>query len=410
MLKLRRPENWPKSWHSLGALNVTLLVALLALFGGGAWLVWGEPGTAETADSATATASRTDVNSTVSADGTVAPTDSADVSFDTEGIISTIAVEVGDSVEVGDVLANVSNSTAVAELQAAEASLKAAKANREAVEEETEEGDDDDGDSDITSTATTDDVSDEERDSQRSEAKANVEQAKVSVLQARESISDLTLRAPVAGTVTAINSTVGSSTKGSTDDDSGNGDTFATIADMSTWVVDCAFSEADVAKVKEGDEVEITFGSVPNETFTGRVRKIDLSATTSENVTTYGVEVDVLNAPSELRDGASASVTVTTASASDVLAVPTSAVTTDAQGESTVKLVKDGNSTSRPVQIGIKGDTYTEITSGLSAGDEVELGATSTSPSDSDRGDFRVGAGPGPAGAGGATVIKGAGG
>ena len=44
-------------------------------------------------------------------------------------------------------------------------------------------------------------------------------------------------------------------------------------------------------------------------------------STTSENVTTYGVEVDVLNAPSELRDGASASVTVTTASASDVLAV-----------------------------------------------------------------------------------------
>ena len=393
MLKLRRPENW----RNLGALNATLLVAVLALAGGGAWLVWGAPGTAETTDSATATATRTDVTSTVSADGTVAPTDSADVSFDTDGIIAEIPVEVGDEVRVGDVLALVSSSTAAARLKSAEASLEAAEDAEDAVDDA----------EDATK-------SEEEREKDESSARAQVEQAKLSLAEVRDSLSDLTLRAPVAGTVTAINSTVGSSTRGSTDDDSGSanggGDTFATIADMSSWVVDCAFSEADVAKVKEGDEVEITFGSAPNETFTGRVRKIDLSATTSENVTTYGVEVDVLNAPSELRDGASASVTVTTASASDVLAVPTSAVSTNAQGESTVKLVKDGKSTSRTVQIGIKGDTYTEITSGLRAGDEVELGATSTSSSDSDRGDFRVGAGPGPAGAGGAPVIWGAGG
>ncbi len=389
MLKLRRPENW----RNLGALNLTLLVAVLALAGGGAWIVWGAPGTAETTDSATATATRTDVTSTVSADGTVGPTDSADVSFDTDGIIAEIPVEVGDEVRVGDVLALVSSSTAAARLKSAEASLEAAEDAEDAVDDA----------EDATK-------SDEEREKDESSARAQVEQAKLSLAEVRDSLSDLTLRAPVAGTLTAINSTVGSSTRGSTDDDSGNGDTFATIADMSSWVVDCAFSEADVAKVKEGDEVEITFGSVPNETFTGRVRKIDLSATTSENVTTYGVEVDVLNAPSELRDGASSSVTVTTASASDVLAVPTSAVTTDAQGESTVKLVKDGKGTSRTVQIGIKGDTYTEITSGLRAGDEVELGATSTSSSDSDRGDFRVGTGPGPAGAGGAPVIRGAGG
>jgi macrolide-specific efflux system membrane fusion protein len=391
MLKLRRPR--------LGALNLTLLAVLLALGSGGGWLVWGQPDAAETAATTTAQVSKTDVISTVSADGTVEPNDSADVSFDTDGIISRIPVEVGDTVKVGDVLAYVSNSTARAELKSAQAGLKAAKANQEAVEEETDDDDD----------ATQ--ISDEERDKQRASAKASVEQAKVAVLQAEESISDLTLRAPVAGTVTAINGTVGSSTNGNgsgadSDSANGGGSTFATIADMSSWVVDCSFAEADVAKVKKGDEVQITFGSVPNETFTGRVRKIDLSATTSENVTTYGVEVDVLNAPSELRDGASASVTVTTASATNVLAVPTSAVTTDAQGQSTVKLVKHGKSTSRTVQVGIKGDTYTEITSGLKAGDVVELGATSTSSSGSNRGQMvEIGGGPG-----GGPMIKGAGG
>lgn len=381
MLKLRRPH--------LGALNLSLLVVLLALSGGGAWLVLGAPDTAETAATTTARAIRTDVTSSVSADGTVTPNDSADVSFDTDGIISGIPVEVGDAVKVGDVLAYVSNGTAQAELKSAKASLKAAEANKEAVEDDDTPG-----------------VSDDERDKQRASAKAAVEQAKVAVLQAEESIDDLTLRAPVAGTVIAINGTVGSSTNGNgSGSDTDTGNTFATIADMSSWVVDCSFAESDVAKVKEGDDVEITFGAVPNETFTGRVRKIDLTATTSDNVTTYGVEVDVVDAPSELRDGASASVTVTTASATNVLAVPTSAVSTGADGQSTVKLVKDGESTSRTVQIGIKGDTYTEITSGLEVGDTVELGATSTSSSGGDRM-----MGPKFEGAGGGPIVRGVGG
>lgn len=395
MLKLRRPR--------LGALNLSLLVVLLGLGGGGAWLVLDTADTSGDASTSTAQAQHTDVTSTVAADGTVGPNDSADVDFDTDGTISRIPVDVGDQVNIGDPLAYVSNRAAGQELIAAKADLRAAKANREAVEEETEDNDDD-------GVAATAEISDEERDQKRLEAKANVEQAELSVLQAQESMDDLVLRAPVAGTITAINGTVGSATNGAdSDSDSGGDSTFATISDLSSWIVECDFSEADVAKVKEGDEVEITFGAIPNETFTGKVRDIDLSATTSENVTTYGVEVEVLNAPAELRDGTSASVTVITASATNVLAVPTSSVTTDAQGESTVKLVKDGKSTSRTVQIGIKGDTYTEIKSGLSVGDVVELGATSTSTGD-DRPDVSVGRGPGPAGAGGAKVIQGAGG
>ena len=42
----------------------------------------------------------------------------------------------------------------------------------------------------------------------------------------------------------------------------------------------------------------------------------------------------------------------------------------------------DGKSTSQVVQLGIKGDLYTEITGGLKEGDKVELGATSTSSSE----------------------------
>src|SRR5690242_4725434 len=105
MLKLRRP----RPWHSLGALNLSLLVILLGLGGGGAWLVLADGDSSEKASTSTTQAQRTDVTSTVSADGTVGATDSADVDFNTDGTISRIPVEVGDQVSVGDVLAYVSN-------------------------------------------------------------------------------------------------------------------------------------------------------------------------------------------------------------------------------------------------------------------------------------------------------------
>ena len=393
-----------KIWSSLrlSPLNLALLVLLVALVGGGGWLLFGPDSSDTATTTSTATVTTTDVESTVSADGTVEPKDSADVDFDADGTIRSVAVEVGDQVQVGTVLAVASSSTAGAELSAANAGLTAAKKSLHAAKENY----------DVVK-ETSKDLSDDEEEQKRSAAKSqiasaesSVASAKSNVAQAQDALSKLTLTAPVAGTVLAVNRTVGESTNGNngTDSsDSNNDEPFATIANLGTWYVNCDFSEADVAKVHEGDSVDITFGSLPDESFTGTVKSIDLTATTSDSVTTYGVKVQITSAPKELRDGASATVSVTTASASNVLAVPTSAVTTDSQGQSTVKKVVNGTSTSQVVQIGIKGDLYTEITGGLKEGDKVELGATSTSTSS--RGGFggglRIATGGGPAGGGG---------
>jgi macrolide-specific efflux system membrane fusion protein len=382
----------------LSRLNLALLALLVALVGGGGWLLFGPDATDTATTTSTATVTTTDVESTVSADGTVEPKDSADVDFDADGTISAVNVEVGDQVRVGSVLAVASSSTAGAKVQAANAGLKAAKKNLDAAEENY----------DVVK-ETSEDLSDDEKEQKRSSAKSQIASAESSVAsarsnvaQAQDSLSKLTLTAPVAGTVLAVNRTVGENTQGNEDSSSDSGDTpFVTIANLDTWYVDCDFSEADVAKVTKGDDVSITFGSLPDETFTGTVKSIDMTATTTDDVTTYGVKVEIAGAPKELRDGASATVTVTTASADDVLAVPTSAVTTDSQGQSTVKKVANGTSVTQIVQIGIKGDLYTEIKSGLKAGDEVELGATSTSSSE--RGGFgavRIGVGSGPGGGG----------
>lgn len=364
----------------LSRLNLALLVLLVALVGGGGWLLFGPDSTDTATTTSTATVTTTDVESTVSADGTVEPKDSADVDFDADGTIIAVNVEVGDQVRVGTVLAVASSSTAGAKVKAANAGLEAAKKSLDAAEENY----------DVVK-ETSKELDDDEKEQKRSSAKSQIASAESSlanaqssVAEAQDSLSKLTLTAPVAGTVLAVNRTVGENTNGNQDSSSDSGDTpFVTIANLDTWYVNCDFSESDVAKVKEGDAVDITFGALPDESFTGTVESIDLTATTSDSVTSYGVKVEITSAPEELRDGASATVTVTTASASDVLAVPSSAVTTDSSGQSTVKKVVDGKSTSQIVQIGIKGDLYTEITGGLTSGDQVELGATSTSSSSS---------------------------
>ena len=67
---------------------------------------------------------------------------------------------------------------------------------------------------------------------------------------------------------------------------------------------------------------------------------------------------------------------VVTGQAQDVLLVPSAAVTT-AGGQSTVTVVQNGQQVSTPVEVGLEGDQFTEITSGLSEGDEVVI-ATAT--------------------------------
>lgn len=367
----------------ISALNLTLAAVLIALACTGSYLLWGGGGTPADAATTTAEVVTTDVTSTVTASGTTAAKTVRDASFTGEGTVTSIKVGVGDKVKKGDVLAQASSATAGTKVASAQASYSAAQANYAAVVKNTKK-----------SKAT-------ERNQQRSSAYAEVEQARLALVEAQDALNGLTLVAPMSGTVTAVNGTKGESTTPASGSDSESSG-FITISNLSKFVVTGSFSEADVAKIKAGDSASITFNAVADQTFTGKVKSIDLTATDSDGVTSYGVEISINEPPANLRDGATATITVTTASAKDVLAVPASAVTTT-NGTSTVKLVKDGKSTSATVEIGVEGDTYTEIRSGLKLGDTIELGAVSSSGGNGQfpRGDF-----PGGGFSGGGPVVR----
>ena len=92
-------------------------------------------------------------------------------------------------------------------------------------------------------------------------------------------------------------------------------------------------------------------------------------------MTTYSATLTLDDSPEGVRQGMSASVVVTTAEATDVLWAPTAAITTTG-GTSTVTVRVNGVDTTVAVTTGLAGDTGTEITSGVAAGDELVVSTT----------------------------------
>jgi multidrug efflux pump subunit AcrA (membrane-fusion protein) len=173
------------------------------------------------------------------------------------------------------------------------------------------------------------------------------------------------LTAPIAGKVISVGGTVGSQEKP-------GGTGFIVLGDVQDTEVKAQFSEADVAHLAVGQVATITIPNHP-QPYAGKVAQISPAGTTSGRLVRYGVLVAFDSVPTDLLLGQSASVAVTTAQATDVLSVPSSAVTHVNGSSATVTVRAGGRDQPRTVTIGLRGDSYTEIRSGLSEGDVVVL-------------------------------------
>jgi multidrug efflux pump subunit AcrA (membrane-fusion protein) len=220
-------------------------------------------------------------------------------------------------------------------------------------------------------------------------AEASVVQAKINLATAKIALAQTTLRAPVAGTVAAVNGSVGeesgagggsssssaassssSSSSSSTSSSSTSG--FVTLTDLSGMQVVSGFSETDAAKLRVGQPATVTVDALPGQELAAHVIAIDTDATVSSSVVTYNVTFALDSAVSHLRPGMSANVEVVTAEVDNVVNVPTSAVT-GSGANATVTVVRKGKQVVVPVVAGLKGDSSTAILSGLAAGQTVVL-------------------------------------
>jgi len=151
-------------------------------------------------------------------------------------------------------------------------------------------------------------------------------------------------------------------------------------------------NEADIAKVSTGNKVTFTVDAFPNQTFTGQITSLAAEATAVQGVQYYQAYVSIDN-QTGLKAGMPAAINIIFAQKSNVVVVPRAALDYAAGlakgGGSHVAVLSDGKPQLVPVQTGIQNNSLVEITSGLTAGQQVILsgqGLTRSSSTSQDQG------------------------
>ncbi|MEV5744453.1 efflux RND transporter periplasmic adaptor subunit [Microbispora rosea] len=201
------------------------------------------------------------------------------------------------------------------------------------------------------------------------QAEAQVSQATTELAEAKEALDGVRIKAPADGTILSVAGTAGSRyTSG----------TFITLGDLDDLQVQAMFTESDIRFLKVGQAATVTLPAQPGQEYPGTVAHIDPTATTSNRLVRYGVTIVLNKRPARLLLGQSATVRVTTGEAADALYVPSQAVRAQGDGTAVVTVADGGTQSRRTVQVGVRGDSYVEITGGLSEGDQVVLPGAST--------------------------------
>ncbi len=201
------------------------------------------------------------------------------------------------------------------------------------------------------------------------QAEANVAQAEANLARAKINRQYSALVAPFSGTIATVGVKLGDSV-------GGTGSTTAAIymVDESAFHVDVNISEADLANLRVGQAAKIELDALPGQQLDGTLDYIAPTGTTQQNVTTYLARVALKPDGRQLRAGLSAAVSIITEKRSDVLLVPNGAIQETDSGPQVD--LKNGNETKpTPIKIGLVGDAFTEVTSGLKEGDVVMLAA-----------------------------------
>jgi len=153
-------------------------------------------------------------------------------------------------------------------------------------------------------------------------AKAAVEADRAQLELARLNLENARLRAPFDGIVTKVNGEVGQ--RGGAGGSSENTAFITLVSEelqLRAWV-----NEADIGKVKTGQDVEFTVAAYPNVTFKGKVKNIYPQAITQSNVQIFEVLISIEDPSKQLRPGMTATANIVLAKKSNVLAVPSMAI------------------------------------------------------------------------------------
>lgn len=200
---------------------------------------------------------------------------------------------------------------------------------------------------------------------------AKLESARISLENAQSNLDATQLIAPISGTVTTLDFSVG---------DNVNTTAIITIADLSTPYLEIFLDETDWGKIATGYPVEVIFDAVEEKTYTGTVTQVDPGLSTQQN-TNYVralIALDTLQAGLNLPIGAGAAVDVIGGRAENALLIPVDALRETAPGQFAVFVIENNKPKLRVVEIGLKDLFYAEVLSGLEQGEVVSTGLVET--------------------------------
>ncbi len=192
-------------------------------------------------------------------------------------------------------------------------------------------------------------------------AQLSVTQKENALLDAQEKLADYSIRAPFDGVVAKINVKKG--------EPASSGSAVVTFVTQQKLAL-VTLNEVDVAKVKVGQKVTLTFDAIPELNITGEISIVDSIGTITQGVVTYGVTISFDTQDERVRSGMSVSAAIITDVKTDALLVPNSAVKTNSAGKY-VQILVNGAPNTVTVETGLANDTMTEIISGLNVGDTV---------------------------------------
>ena len=372
---------------------------------------------------------RGSVSEVVSATGDVSAIVTVNVGSQVSGIIDKLMVDFNSPVKKGQLLATLDERLFRAQLEKADATLESARANVEKAQAALADSerilkrdqelrkDNLIAQADVDTAAAT-------RDGNKaalSAARAAVLQAKADRDMAATNLIFTRITSPIDGIVVSRNIDVGQTVAAAF-----QAPTLFLIAnDLTKMQILANIDEADVGKVHEGLEAKFTVDAYPGESFTGSIRQVRQAPNTIQNVVTYQGVIDAPNPDRKLRQGMTASVTITAAKKDDALRVSNAALryrpddqAAPAEGapqQQKPPMARSPNPASRGarseaagrpgrvyrlengkpvpvnVRVGLSDGQRTEVIEGLAEGDKVIVGGADSSAAPRGQGPQRRG-------------------
>ena len=350
-----------------------------------------------------------DLVASVTASGQVTPRTKVDLSADITGKIVSLNVKMGQMVKKGQLLLQIDPQQFEGQVQRAEAALansraRLAQSNANLLQAQRNFQ----RSADIRKSNSTL-ISDEQFEQLKTTLEVNqallkaaqedIKQGEATLKDARWQLSRTNIYSPMSGRVTRLNVESGeTAVQGTFNKDAATLMTIADMSELETWV---KVDETDVSRITVGDSAIIQLDAFPDTTFIGRVVELSQSsvrgatAATGDQAIDYQVKIRLLNPPTDTRQDFSATAKVITDTRTKVLAIPIIALTVRENEEMKSKdsvpasakapskqvgkkdvegvFVVDATNkvTFRPVKVGIAGEKYFEVLSGLKENEKI---------------------------------------